>query len=207
MNTFWQENGTKVLGSVTAVLGTLASLIAAGAFKELLTPAAIGWLNIFVSLATAATGGATLARGFNNSAQAKVAQAMETAINTAPPKQGGFVRMMMLATLLAVGIPIMTVMHGCAQIGLAQPASFDQRLAYAVSQNAAVRDAAASALEAGDIAVDDAKRVLKITDEVRTALDAARMASGTGDVSTAEGRLQLATALLVELQKYLRTQS
>jgi hypothetical protein len=49
--------------------------------------------------------------------------------------------------------------------------------------------------------------VLKITDEVRTALDAARLAAGAGDVSTAEGRLQLATSILVNLQAYLRTRA
>lgn len=96
---------------------------------------------------------------------------------------------------------------GCASLGLAPASTFDERLAYAVSQNAAVRTAAANSLNAGDISVDDAKRVLKITDEVRTALDAARLATNAGDVQTAEGRLQLATALLVELQRYLRSQS
>jgi hypothetical protein len=84
---FWDNNGTKILGALTAVLGTLASLIAAGAFEKLLTETQIGWMNIFVSLATAAVGGATMARGFNNSAQAKIASAMETAIRSQPPKE------------------------------------------------------------------------------------------------------------------------
>lgn len=106
MNSFWNENGTKILGALTAVLGTLASLIAAGAFKELLTPTAIGWLNIFVSLSTAGVGGATMARGFNNSAQVKIASAMETAIK-AQPGQGGFARPLVLALLLAVTIPLL----------------------------------------------------------------------------------------------------
>lgn len=82
---FWDRNGTKILGAVTTVLGALASLIASGAFKELLDPTAIGWLNIFVSLATAAVGGTTIARGFNISAQAKVASAIEVALKSTPP--------------------------------------------------------------------------------------------------------------------------
>lgn len=102
MNSFWNENGTKILGALTAVLGTLASLIAAGAFKELLTPTAIGWLNIFVSLSTAGVGGATMARGFNNSAQVKIAAAMETAIKAQPPAQGGFARVALLIVLAVV---------------------------------------------------------------------------------------------------------
>lgn len=99
------------------------------------------------------------------------------------------------------------LVSACASIGLAPPSTFEERLAYAVSQNAAVRTAAANSLEAGEISVDDARRVLKITDEIRTALDAANLAANTGDISSAEGRLQLATALLIEIQKYLRAQS
>lgn len=104
-------------------------------------------------------------------------------------------------------IPLLFLLTACAQLGLAPASSFDQRLAYAVSQNAAVRNAAAVSLERQEIALEDAQRVLKITDEVRTALDAAKFAAGAGDVSTAEGRLQLATAILIELQSYLRSRA
>lgn len=101
-------------------------------------------------------------------------------------------------------IPLLLILAACANLGLAPASSFDERLAYAVSQNAAVRKAAAVSLENGELALEDAQRVLKITDEVRTALDAARLASNAGDTSTAEGRLQLATAILIEIQNYLR---
>lgn len=104
-------------------------------------------------------------------------------------------------------IPFLLILAACAPLGLAPASSFDQRLAYAVSQNAAVRNAAAVSLERQEIDLGDAQRVLKITDEVRTGLDAARIAAGAGDVATAEGRLQLATAILVELQNYLRNRS
>jgi hypothetical protein len=104
-------------------------------------------------------------------------------------------------------IPLLLILTACASLGLAPASSFEERLAYAVSQNAAVREAAAVSVERKEISVDDAKRVLKITDEVRTALDAARLAAGAGDVSTAEGRLQLATSILVNLQAYLRSQT
>jgi len=102
---------------------------------------------------------------------------------------------------------LLFLLTACASLGLAPASSFEERLAYAVSQNAAVRNAAAVSLERQEIALEDAQRVLKITDEVRTALDAARLASGVGDTSTAEGRLQLATAILVELQNYLRSRA
>lgn len=104
-------------------------------------------------------------------------------------------------------IPLLFLLTACAPLGLAPASSFEERLAYAVSQNAAVRNAAAASLERQEIALDDAQRVLKITDEVRTSLDAAKIAAGAGDVSTAEGRLQLATAILVELQNYLRSRA
>lgn len=104
-------------------------------------------------------------------------------------------------------VPILLLLTACASLGLAPASSFGQRLAYAVSQNAAVRSAAAAAFERQEIGLEDAQRVLKITDEVRTALDAARLANDAGDPSTAEGRLQLATAILVEIQNYLRKQS
>lgn len=104
-------------------------------------------------------------------------------------------------------IPLLFLLTACASLGLAPASSFEERLAYAVSQNAAVRNAAAASLERQEIALEDAQRVLKITDEVRTSLDAAKAAVGAGDVSTAEGRLQLATAILVELQNFLRSRA
>jgi hypothetical protein len=104
-------------------------------------------------------------------------------------------------------IPFLFVLTACASLGLAPASSFEERLAYAVSQNAAVRNAAATSLEVGDIDLEDARTVLKITDEARTLLDAARVASGAGDLSTAEARLSLATTLLVKLQQHLRERS
>lgn len=109
--------------------------------------------------------------------------------------------------MLKVSPLLALLLVGCASLGLSPASSFDQRLAYAVSQNAAVRQAAANSFEAGDIKADDAKSILKITDEARTLIDAARLAYGAGDIGTAEGRLQLATALLVKLQAHLRAQS
>lgn len=104
-------------------------------------------------------------------------------------------------------LPLLLILTACASLGLAPASTFEERLAYAVSQNAAVRETAAVSLERNELALEDARRVLKITDEVRTALDAARLAAGAGDVSTAEGRLQLATSILVNLQAYLRSRA
>lgn len=111
------------------------------------------------------------------------------------------------AYMLAFIVLFTAWVSSCAYLGLEPAQSFDERLAYAVTQNAAVRTAAANALEAKTIDVDDAKRVLAITDQARTALDAARLAAGVGDLNTAESRLTLAATLLTELQRYLRQRS
>lgn len=104
-------------------------------------------------------------------------------------------------------LPLLLLLAACASLGLAPASSFEERLAYAVSQNAGVRETAAVSVERNEISVEDARRVLKITDEVRTTLDAARLAAGAGDVSSAEGRLQLATSILLNLQAYLRSRA
>lgn len=81
---FFSEHGTKLYGGLTAFLGTLSTLIQTGAFNDLLSKPAIGWLGIFVALGTAVIGGMTMARGFNNTTAVRVAEAMETAINSTP---------------------------------------------------------------------------------------------------------------------------
>ncbi len=81
---FFSKHGTKMYGAATSFFGTLGALIAAGAFKDLLEPVTIGWLNIITALVTAVLGGMTMARGFNNSTAEKVANAMQTAIRATP---------------------------------------------------------------------------------------------------------------------------
>lgn len=95
-------------------------------------------------------------------------------------------------------------MAGCASLGFEKPETFDDRLAYAVAQNAAVRKAAVNAYRSGAITQADAVKVLELTDEARTLLDAARFALTAGDLATAEARLSLATAILVRLNAYLQ---
>lgn len=105
-------------------------------------------------------------------------------------------------------LPILLILlGGCAQFGLEPASSLADRIAYAYGSHTAVLQATTGALNSGDIGSEDAERVLKVADESRKALDAARVAVSTGDVSSAEGRLQLATALLTELQTYLRRRS
>ncbi|HEX7103947.1 MAG TPA: hypothetical protein VF201_14985 [Nitrolancea sp.] len=102
---------------------------------------------------------------------------------------------------------LLVLLTACAQLGLAPASSLNDRIAYAYATHTAVLRATTDALEAGDIQTEDATRVLKVADQARDALDASRLALDAGDVSTAEGRLQLAVAILSELQAYLRRQS
>lgn len=96
---------------------------------------------------------------------------------------------------------------GCSQVGLTAPASFEDKLAYAVGVHTAVQIAAAQSLNAHAITSDDAKQVLKMADDSRLILDAARQASGMGDMTTANAKLILATTALTALQTYLTDRS
>jgi hypothetical protein len=98
---------------------------------------------------------------------------------------------------------VLVLLTGCASIGIQPARSFDQNLAYAYSSHTAVLDAASNALEAGSLTVEDAEAVLALADQSRTLLDSARLAAGAGDVTTAEGRLALATNVLQQLIAYL----
>lgn len=113
MNNLLAEHGTKLYGGLTAFFGTLQSLINTGAFKDLMTPAGIGWLSIGASLATAVLGAMTMARGFNNTTAIRVASAMETAIKATPAKEAGFARAVVLAILLAIGGVISIGISAC----------------------------------------------------------------------------------------------
>lgn len=96
------------------------------------------------------------------------------------------------------------LLSACAQVGLQPAQSFDERLAYAYGANTAVREASVSALDAGSISAEDMEHVIALSDQARSLLDAARVASGAGDLGTAESRLALATSVLTQLQTYLR---
>lgn len=93
---------------------------------------------------------------------------------------------------------------GCAGLGLAPAQNFEQKLAYAYGTHTAVQQAAIQALNDKALSSTDALQVLKLADESRTLLDQARAVSKLGDLSGADGKLVLATQILVNLQAYLR---
>ncbi len=93
------------------------------------------------------------------------------------------------------------VLAACAQMGVPQPQSCQQRLAYAYGVNTAVREASVAELKAGAITTEDMEHIIALNDQARALLDAARTLP---DPAQAESRLALATAVLTELQAFLR---
>jgi hypothetical protein len=108
---------------------------------------------------------------------------------------------------LPIAFVLCALLSACTAFGLAPAQSFDQRLAYAMGTNTAVRDASTSALNGGTISSTDMEYVVKLNDQTRVFLDAAKSASQAGDTETAEGRLVLATNILTQLQAYLRSKN
>lgn len=122
--------------------------------------------------------------------------------------QAGFARAWMLGILLAIAVPSAMIVTGCETIGLTQPKSFDQRLAYAYSTHTAILEATTVAVTNGRLSAADGQAVLGYSAQSRALLDAAKLASVCNqtvpcDASTAEGRLTLALNVLTQLQTYL----
>ena len=98
---------------------------------------------------------------------------------------------------------IVLLLAGCASMGLEQPKSFSDRLAYAEGTNTALLEAATSSLDAKTISSKDMEHVIDIHAQAKALLASARLLKGT-DITTAEGQLLAATKLLTDLQMYLR---
>ena len=156
-------------------------------------------------VALVATAYAAWARANRANPPITEAAVRKTEAQSVPPGQGGFVRPLMLAVLLAVSASVAVGVAGCAQFGLEEAQSLDQRVAYAYGTHTAVLDAAAIGVQTGKLSAEDGGHILKLADESRLLLDAGRAASAGGDVSTAEGRLVLALGILTQLQSYLNS--
>lgn len=99
---------------------------------------------------------------------------------------------------------LLVLLTACASMGLVTPQSFDERLSYAYDQHTAALQSITTAVNAKEMSGKDGQAVLAIADNARLLLDAARVATTSGDTATAEGRLLLATNVLRELTSYLR---
>lgn len=96
------------------------------------------------------------------------------------------------------------VLSACASLGVTEPKSLSDRLAYGYGTYTAVVSSAANAVSAGDITKDDGAEVLKLTDQARSILDGARATVDT-DPAGASRKAELAIAVLAQAQNYLRS--
>ena len=120
-------------------------------------------------------------------------------------KVAGFVRPYLLPVLLLLAASAM--LAGCASLGLTPPDTFDEKLAYAVTQHTAIVKTTIQSLNAHAISSSEAESVQKMAKESRLVLDGAFAASQLGDISAANGKLLLATSILTTLQSYLNSRS
>jgi hypothetical protein len=94
------------------------------------------------------------------------------------------------------------LLAACATLGIEKPQGFTDRLSYVYSTADGVVTATTNALNAQTISSADAKYVRDTAVSTRTLAEAAQTAYGAGDISTAEGRLNLAEGVLRQLQAY-----
>jgi hypothetical protein len=100
-------------------------------------------------------------------------------------------------------LALMVLITGCASLGLAPAKTFDDRWSYAQAQTTGLRDASTRALNAKLITSGDMEHCIALADRSAQILAMARAAYTVGDLSTAEGRLLLASSLLADLEVYL----
>lgn len=104
----------------------------------------------------------------------------------------------------ALAYVLCALLTACSSLGLAPAKSLSDRLAYSYGVLTAVNNTAAQEVNAGTLKTEDAEHILKIGDEARALLDGAKSLLATGDEAGANNKLVLATAILTQLQTYLR---
>lgn len=94
----------------------------------------------------------------------------------------------------------------CAQLGLAPARSFDDRLAYAYATHTAVVEVISAAAQTGQVTPLEGRQAANLADNSRQLLDAAKTLEPT-NAAAAAAKLTLATAVLDQLQAYLKTRN
>lgn len=138
---FWKAHGTKILGSLATFVST-ALLV-----PDLIAPERMKyWL-----FANALLGGATVKRGFTNSK------------STPPAEQGGFIRPLMLAFLLAAAVTTVLWVPGCASSPVAQAETFEQK-SFALYGTYVIFQSKAAELKQDSATPDKVKQTLAAAD-------------------------------------------
>lgn len=101
-------------------------------------------------------------------------------------------------------ILFLLALTACASVGLEEAKTYDQREAYALGTVTAIREAATSSLTLGDMDASEGRNVLSVTDDARRIIDSARFVYDAGNEPEASRQLNLAIALLQQLQNHLR---
>lgn len=106
--------------------------------------------------------------------------------------------------LLGVIMVVIVMLTSCATV--AAPQTLDQRLAYAYGSVTATRYSCADAVQRERIDKTAGTQCLLLTDHARRTVDAARMLMIAGDPNSAQAQIELATGLLLEVEKMLKAQ-
>lgn len=114
-------------------------------------------------------------------------------------KQAGFVRPLVFALLLAITLPAVMLLPGCASLGVPTPQTFNERLAAGYVSAKAIRTSATILLNGSVITSKDAENLQKQADVGREGLDVAR----TLPSLQAEDKLQTTLLILQAAQTYL----
>ena len=101
---------------------------------------------------------------------------------------------------------LLSLIVGCASIGLSAPETWNQRLIAGYSAVTAIRTTNVMLLDAGTISAGDGENVSKTADVARAGLDVARSLART-DISAAEGKLTAVRTTIAALSAYLATRS
>lgn len=107
--------------------------------------------------------------------------------------------------LLLAATALLALTVGCAQLGITQPQTFNEKAYAAALTIDGVQKQAAVLLKAGKISVADAENVLKAADVATQSLAVARTYA-TSAPATANSKLDAAVAGLTALTAYLSTQ-
>jgi len=106
--------------------------------------------------------------------------------------------MLLILTLLVA----LMGLQGCAQLGLAQPQGFNEKVAAGYTSVTSVREATLALLTAKSITPAEAQKIQDKCNEARAGLDTASTLKGV-DFKSAENRLAAATQLIIALQSFV----
>lgn len=112
-----------------------------------------------------------------------------------------------IAIAVMLAIVCLHSLQGCTALGLQQPKTFRDDYVYAITQITALRNTSTAALNARQINIKDMEYVIQLCDQSRAYLDTARQVYEAGETLAGKTKLELATGVLLELQKFLNSRA